>query len=194
MPIANTISSLTPSGLPDASGGSIRDIAADQLRGWFASLAVSRLDLRACSAAGSSVEAFRFRFLGACQLLPDSNVSTGDRVASPNSSAAGTAGIYDRSTEVPQIERQSAQLVELIEELGDAFVAAVADDHVDEEEAESLLEGFHRVSQFAMDHDECSAIGIAILRSGVTSQRSQRLLRQREDRMSFERGSASAVA
>jgi hypothetical protein len=103
-------------------------------------------------------------------------------------------GINDRSTEVPQVERQSAQLVELIEELEDAFVAAVADNQVDPGEVVALTSGFNRVAQFAMDHDECSAIGIAILRSGVTSQRSQRLLRQREDRMSFERGAAAAVA
>lgn len=95
---------------------------------------------------------------------------------------------------MPQIERQSAQLVELIEDQVDAFMTAWADDHMDAGEATSLMTGFDRISQFAMDHDEASALGIAILRTGVTSQRSQRLIRQREDRLEFERSTESAVA
>jgi hypothetical protein len=99
--------------------------------------------------------------------------------------AAGGAVINDRSTEVPQVERESAQLVELLEGLEDQLVNALADNQVDSDEAKGLHLGIQTVYQAALAHDESSAIGIAIIRTGITSQRSQRLLRHRHDREMF---------
>ena len=95
---------------------------------------------------------------------------------------------------MPQVERQSAQLVEMLEGLEDQFVAALADNQIDPAEERGLRSGITLVQQVAMDLDECTAIGIAIVRTGVTSQRSQRLLRHREDRMTFARANEPEAA
>lgn len=130
----------------------------------------------------------------ACQRVVLANGRWGGCVAHADRSPRYGRPINREETPVSQVERQSAQIVELIELLEDSFVTALADDQIDVAEAAQLQHGFHQLHQAAMDHDECSAIGIAILRTGFTSKRAQELLGSRRSRQAFEQAQAAPAA